>query len=132
MPTSLSTVTLACVVVLAASACGGRSGQGGPRPAPLDYNTLTADQLGQRPFYSVLEAVEALRPNWLSVRGPGPATTIQIYVDENHIGGLEILRTIRIPSVALLRHLDGVQATARYGAGNESGVILVTTRAAGR
>jgi hypothetical protein len=112
--------------VVALAACGRRSN---PAIAPAaDYNTLTAEEINQRVFYSAYEAVQTLRPNWLSLRGPTGA--VQVYVDDNHIGGIEILRTIRIPSVVLLRHIDGTQAPARYGAGHESGVILVTTRAA--
>jgi hypothetical protein len=57
---------------------------------------------------------------------------VQVYVDDNHLGGLEALRTIRVASVAVIRHLDGIQAGARYGRGHGQGVILVTTRAAGR
>jgi len=114
-------------ILVAASACTGRSKPG--TAPPLEHNTLTAEELSQRPFYSAYEAVEALRPNWLSLRGP--VGTVQVYVDENQIGGLEVLHTIRIPSVAVIRHMDGIQATARYGRGHEAGVILVTTRAGG-
>ena len=114
-------------ILVAGSACSRRAHPGTARP--LDYNTLTAEELNQRPFYSVYDAVEALRPNWLSMRGP--YGVVQVYVDENHLGGIEVLRTIRIPGVAVIRHMDGIQATARYGRGHESGVILVTTLASG-
>jgi hypothetical protein len=114
-------------ILLLVSACGGRS-HPGSTPA-VDQNTLTADQLHQRSFYSAYEAVEALRPNWLSHHATFAA--VQVYVDDNHMGGVEVLRTMHIPSVAMIRHIDGIQATARYGTGHEAGVILVTTRAAG-
>ena len=119
-------IGLACV--MAASACSPRTRPEGP-PA-VDYNTLTTEQLSQRPFYSLLEAVQTLRPIWLSLRGsPDP---VQVYVDDNHAGGLEVLRTIRLSSVAAVRHIDGIQASARYGEGHQGGVILVMTRGAGR
>jgi len=119
--------TVAWLAILAAaSACSHRTRGGGPT---LDYNTLTAEELSRRPFYSVYEAVQTLRPNWLSLHAPAGA--VQVYVDDNHVGGLEILRTIRIPSVSVIRHIDGIQAGARYGRGHEDGVILVKTRATG-
>ncbi len=114
-------------ILVAGSACSHRAHRGGG--PTLDYNTLTADELSRRPFYSVYEAVETLRPNWLSLHGPAGA--VQVYVDDNHVGGLEILRTIRIPSVSVIRHIDGIQGAARYGRGHEYGVILVKTRATG-
>jgi hypothetical protein len=116
-------------VLVATSACSQRARPEGPPRS--DYNTLTAEELAQRQFYSVLEAVQTLRPNWLSLHGV-VASDVQVYVDDNHVGGLDVLRTIRIPSVVRIRHIDGVQAPARYGAGHESGVILVSTRAASR
>lgn len=96
----------------------------------VDRNTLTAVELNQRSFYSAYEAVEALRPLWLNSRPRGGA--VQVYIDENRLGGLEALRTVRIASVDLIRYMDGIQATARYGRGHDGGAILVTTRAAGR
>jgi hypothetical protein len=114
-------------ILLAGSACSGRSHPGST--PPVDQNTLTTKELSQRPFYSAYEAVETLRPNWLSRLATFGA--VQVYVDDNHMGGVEALRTIRIPSVAVIRHIDGIQAPARYGQGHEGGVILVTTRAAG-
>lgn len=110
------------------AACGGRS-QPGQVPT-ADANTLTQEEFGQRSFFSAYEAVQTLRPAWLSLRGPGGA--VQVYVDDIHLGGVEVLRTIRLLNVAVMRHMDGTQAPARYGRGHEQGVILVTTRAAGR
>ena len=128
-PTSpLSLVLAWAIALVAAPACSSRSRPEGP-PAS-DYNTLTAAELSQRQFYSALDAVQTLRPIWLNVRGaPDP---VQVYIDDNHVGSLEVLRTLRIPSIVSLRHIDGIQASARYGEGHQGGVILVTTRGAGR
>ena len=115
-------------ILVAGSACTGRS-HPGVAPA-VDRETLTPEHFSYRSFYSAYDAVEALRPSWLNLRGPAGA--VQVYVDDIHLGGLEALRTIRIPSVQLIRHLDGIQATARYGRGHDQGVIVVTTRFASR
>ena len=119
-------LALACVTALVVtSACSHGSKPEGPPRA--DYSTLTAAELSQRQFYSAFEAVQTLRPNWLSQRGSGDP--VQVYVDDNHVGGVEVLKSIRISSVGQMRHIDGIQAPARYGAGHEGGVILVSTRA---
>jgi hypothetical protein len=120
---------LAWVAILVAGlGCAGRSTPGSA--STVNQNTIMPDEFNQRSFYSAYEAVEALRPSWLNRRGPDGA--IQVYVDDNHLGGLEVLRTIRLPSVAVIRHMDGIQAGARYGLGHDQGVILITTRAAAR
>jgi hypothetical protein len=120
---------LLCVAILVAgSACSNRPQPGGAQP--VDRETLRPEEF-DRNFYSAFEAVQALRPLWLTGRVALDAT-VQVYVDDNRFGGPEALRTIRIASIAVIRHLDGIQATARYGRGHEGGAILVTTRAAGR
>jgi len=115
-------------ILVTASACAGRAQPGG---APArDRETLTPAELAERPFYTLYEAVETLRPLWLT--GGPPDGIVQVYIDEIHVGGVAALRSIRIPSVSLIRHLDGIQAPARYGRDHQRGAILVTTRAAGR
>jgi len=120
---------LVSVAILASgSACGGQSQPGGTQP--FDRERLTPEEFNQRAFLSAYEAVESLRPNWLTRRGPDG--TIQVYVDDNHMGGVEVLRTVRLINVAQIRHMDGIQASARYGLGHNQGAILISTRGAGR
>jgi len=120
---------VAIAAVLLASACGG-GGSKPPGTAPVDRETLRPDEWGNRNFYSAYEAIEALRPAWLNRRGPDGA--IQVYVDDNRLGGVEVLRTMRTTSISMIKHLDGIQASARYGLGHDQGVILISTRATGR
>ena len=118
----------AVAALVAATACGGGSKPG--NTTPTDRETLRPEEWGTRNFYSAAEAVAALRPLWLSTRGPEGA--VQVYIDEVHVGGIEMLRSVRITSVAMIKHLDGIQAAARYGYGHDQGAILVTTRGARR
>ena len=120
--------------LLAATACGGGKTSGGSsqasKPAPTDRETLRPEEWGTRNFYSAAEAVAALRPLWLSKRGP--EGEVQVYIDEVHVGAIEMLRSVRITSVAMMKHLDGIQAAARYGLNHDQGAILITTRGAPR
>ncbi len=115
-------VALAWVAILVAG-CAGRSQPDVPVAANRDV--ILPEEFGNRNFYSAYDAVAALRPGWLNRRGGNGE--IQVYVDENHVGGLEQLRGMRIASVQLIRHMDGITAGARYGLGHDQGVILVTT-----
>jgi len=109
-------------------ACAGRPRTSGmPR---VDRETLTEADLNQRSFHTANDAIEALRPLWLTRRTEGGV--VQVYLDDNRLGGPEVLRTVRILSVRLIKHMDGIQATARYGRGHEEGAILITTLATGR
>ena len=122
---------VAMVVVLLASACGGAgTKQAGTATVPADRETLRPEEWGTRNFYSAYDAVAALRPMWLNRRGP--EGEIQVYVDDNHVGGVEMLRSVRSTSISMIKHLDGIQAAARYGLGHDQGAILVSTRATGR
>jgi len=124
---------LPIVAVLLASACGGGGGGGGAKPAgapPTDRETLRPADWGTRNFYSAYDAVASLRPGWLNKRGPDGE--VQVYVDDNHVGGVEMLRSVRTTSISMIKHLDGIQASARYGLGHDQGAILVSTRATGR
>ena len=122
---------VAMVAVLLAPACGGGgTKQAGTATVPADRETLRPEEWGNRNFYSAYDAVAALRPMWLNKRGPDGS--IQVYVDDNHVGGIEMLRSVRATSIAMIKHLDGIQAAARYGLGHDQGAILVSTRATGR
>jgi hypothetical protein len=121
---------VALLAVLLALACGGGgSKQAGTAPPPADRESLRPEEWGNRNFYSAYDAIAALRPLWLNRRGPDGA--IQVYLDDNRLGGVEVLRTLRTTSIAVIKHLDGIQGSARYGLGHEQGVILVSTRATG-
>lgn len=96
----------------------------------MDRESLRPEEWGTRNFYSAYDAIAALRPAWLNLRGP--EGQVQVYVDDNHLGGVEVLRTIRPSSIALMKHLDGIQASARYGLNHDQGAILVSTRATRR
>ena len=120
-------IVLAMCALVLASGCGGGGGAKPPGPAPTDRETLRPEEWGTRNFYSAYDAVAALRPMWLNRRGPDGE--IQVYVDDNHLGSLEVLRSVRISSIAVIKHMDGIQAGARFGRNHEQGAILVSTRA---
>jgi hypothetical protein len=124
--TRLRFVPAWAVILLAASGCASSATNASTSLSPpTDRNLITPEELSQRRFSTVYAAIEALRPNWLALRGPGGE--VQVYLDEQHLGGVRTLLTIPVPSVQSIRHIDGIAAAARYGRGNDQGAILVST-----
>lgn len=80
------------------------------------------------------EIVEVVRPEWLRIRGThvlgedGDDETIQVYLDNVHLGGLRFLSDIPAQTVHAIHFLDAAAATLRYGAGHSHGVILVIAK----
>jgi len=123
-------VPASVVILLAGPGCAGGGPNGSTPPFPAtDRNLITYAELTQRRFSTVYAAIESLRPNWLALRGPEGA--VQVYLDGQHLGGVEMLMSIPIPTVESIRHVDGIEAAARYGRGHDQGAILVKTQHGG-
>ncbi len=98
-----------------------------------DSQLITEDEIVRSHASSAFDAIQKLRANFLSNRGP---TTISarsspyptVYVDEQIYGDITILRSIPAEIVSTIRLYRSWEATTRYGTGNMGGVIAVTTR----
>ena len=116
------------VLATAVAAC---AATGGPAQR-TDRNLLTYEQIQETNKQNVYDVVESLRSNWLRTRGPtslqGPNAEVQVYLDDNRIGGVENLRAISIAPVRYIRWIDGISATGRWGLDHGAGVIFVSTR----
>ncbi len=101
---------------------------------PPDRSIITQEEILEHKFETVYDAIQALRPIWLQTRGTntlqGTSTQVQVYLDNNHLGGIATLSTINLASVVYIRHYDGVEATARWGLDHGQGVIYVSTHPA--
>jgi len=111
-----------------AQACTGSTGRRGPAP---DLSAISTAELEASPYANVFEVVQALRPNWLRLKG---ATTfkqveyVRVYLDGSLLGAPEQLRQVSTRSIASIRFLDGVAATQRWGLDHGQGAIVVSTR----
>lgn len=114
--------------VLAASACASHSRTATDRQR--DRNLITATEISEGHFQNAYEAVQALRPNWLTTRGTdsfNKPSQVEVYYDATHLGTVEALRTILPPNVAYIRWYDGMQAQQRFGIGHSGGVIFISS-----
>ena len=116
-------------ILVATSGCAARSPH--DSAPPVDRDLLTQEDLREHRFSTVFEAIEALRSNWLRERGPDSFSIpghVQVYLDDSRLGGVEALRTLPLANVLYIRHVNGVDAAARWGLDHGQGVILVSTR----
>lgn len=125
------TVARAAALLMVAAACAGRTPSN--RAAAPSHEVLTSEDLHGKGFSTVLEAIQALRGNWLETRGTDSFRTpsqIRVYLDGNLLGGVDAISTVPLMSVVYIRHYDGVTATARWGVGHSQGVIYISTHPA--
>lgn len=100
--------------------------RGGPPP-------ITADELSGMGVNTAYEAVELLRPQWLTPRGShtfreDATQRIRAYLDDVGLGGVEALREVNAQDIASIHFLDAAASTYRWGAGHTHGAILVLTK----
>jgi hypothetical protein len=80
---------------------------------------------------TLYDVVRALRPMWLRQLSTavqnGQETGVTVYVDNQRVGGLEVLRDMTSTTAASLHFFSPSEAQSRFGLGNLQGVILVTT-----
>ena len=119
---------LGILLTLAAAACAS-AGTGGQR---TDRNLLTYEQIRETNRQNVYDVVESLRSNWLRERGvtslQSESAVVQVYLDDNRLGGVANLRAISVIPVRYIRWYDGIAATGRWGLDHGAGVIYVSTR----
>jgi hypothetical protein len=111
-----------------AQACTGPTGRRGPAP---DMSALSTAELEAAPYANVFEVVQALRPNWLRLKGATsfrPVEYVRVYLDGSLLGAPEQLRQVSTRSIATIRWFDGVAATQRWGLDHGQGAIVVSTR----
>jgi hypothetical protein len=115
------------LLTLAASGCAG-AGQSGGAPA-VDQTLITRVDLDKVNATNLFDAIMALRGNWLRPRASDSfdkPSVLQVYQDNQRIGGVNELRLIQPRDVASVRFYDGIQATARWGMDHAAGAIAVT------
>ncbi len=101
--------------------------------ARRDRNQLTGEELTDKDFNNVYEALEALRPFWLRARGPSrldassEVTAVRVYVNGLRVGSVDELRAISPKTIRRVMFMSGPDAQARFGVGNENGAVVVET-----
>lgn len=125
----MRTLAIAAAALLTLGACAGK-----PRHVtPQDRNLITADEIAKSNATNAYEAVERLRPAFLRTRGSQSLQnqeppTPMIYIDGMRYGPLQTLSSIPAIGIVSIQYLSAIEATQRFGFGNEGGAIMITTK----
>ncbi len=96
-------------------------------------NLLTQEQLAATNKTNLYEAIEKLRPEWLSSRGPTSVTNVEpavasVYMNGTMLGKTDYLRDMRVLDVTEVRYWEPGPASARFGMGHPRGVLELMRR----
>lgn len=99
---------------------------------PTGPPPITAEEMGGTGVSTAYEAVELLRPAWLTPRGvhtlrEDATERIRAYLDDVELGGVHALREVNAQDISSIHFLDAAASTYRWGAGHSHGAILVLT-----
>jgi hypothetical protein len=103
--------------------------RGVDRVAP-NFEYLTQDEIRDRNFTNVYDAIASMRANWLVVRGTDSfnnPSEVWVYYDQTKLGGVETLKAVTVNEIAYLRRYSGIDATTRWGVGHSAGVIFISS-----
>ena len=126
---SMKLARAALVLALAMVGCT----SGGHRTGVRDRNLITADEILRVNANTAYEAVERLRPAFLTTRGansiqdPTPVTPV-VYLDGLRYGPAASMSTIPAMGIASIQYLPPIEAGMRYGLGHEGGAILIVSK----
>jgi hypothetical protein len=121
------TLALAAVIVGCASAT---SQSGSSRGSGAK---LTQEQLSASNADNLYDAINKLRPNWLSSRGPTSVTNstptgVDVFMGNTLLGKADYLHQVRPGDVSEVKYWDPGSAAARFGMGHPRGVIELTRK----
>ena len=129
----MSVKLISLVVVAAMIGCA--SGGSGRTPvSPRMARILGADEVfaAKADQGSAYDALARLRPNWLAVHGVSSfdnrdAEYAIVYVDGQHHGSLETLRSIPASDVRAYKYYDVTEAGATFGLQAGTGGVIALT-----
>ena len=116
------------VLLVAIVACSSATQK---RPAGSNARLITTDEIDVTRFSTAFEVVQALRPQWLRMRGQtsiNMSESIKVYFDDVLLGTPSQLRNVPARAITWMRFLDGNEATTRWGLDHGQGAILVSSK----
>jgi hypothetical protein len=122
---------VAILLAVTGSLCACSPGTGGgARP---QRNVITAEEIAAANVTYAYEAVEHLRPQWMTPRPSRLVTDATplvpvVFLDDTYYGDLNELWTIAVSEIKEIRFLDDREAVYRYGTTYNSGIIQVIRR----
>lgn len=108
------------------------SAHGPVRPPPRN-NIVTGDEIMRTGAQTAYAALQRIRPNWLTSRGPTSLTNptpsyASVYINGVDVGDISYLKQVNVVDVLTMRFYRATEAGARFGRNHPGGVIAVTTK----
>ena len=134
--TTTNRPSLALTVVLATALLAGCASSGETRRTRTDQDRLTRAELLSVEANNLYEAVQRLRPRWLTEdrragqRSFNLETGVVVFQNQTYLGGTEALRQWSKESAQSLEWLDGSKASATLpglGSRHVAGAIVIHT-----
>jgi hypothetical protein len=124
---------IVALVAGSGAACASRTGGATASPP---RNLVSQEELVGTNARYVYQALERLRPGWLTSRGPAGMGNVRdasesvanVYINGNRMGSVEFLREYSVTDVEEVRFYEPGEAGARFGMGNPRGVIEIIPR----
>ena len=125
MPIAIAALVLATVP----AGCAMRPATG----TAADRNRVSGEDLAATNSQMVYDALQLLKPEWMTGRGPISLTDAaearpNVYMNGTRVGDLDYLREVYVSDVAEVRYWPSGEAGARFGMGNPRGVIEIIVR----
>jgi hypothetical protein len=102
---------------------------------PHDSRTLTLEEINRSQIGgNAYEVISRLRPSFLtgrgevSVMGPAESKYPSVYLDGVLYGDIKSLRNLDASQIGEVRLYPAWEAQTKFGTGNNSGVIAITSR----
>ena len=95
-----------------------------------DQQLITRDVIVGTQYTNLFDVIQSLRSNWLRPRTSGDFNkpdVLQVYLDNQRVGGVEELRNIAPLTVLSVRYYDPIAASSRWGLNHGGGAIYVLT-----
>ena len=92
-------------------------------------NVIGGEELSGTGATNVYEAVQRLRPQWLTsarIRRGGSGDELVVYLDSNRYGTLTSLQGLSLGGIQEVRYYGASEATNRFGTGHTGGAIVVS------
>lgn len=125
-----ATVGFTLLMASLAAACATGSSDTSASDSRSRFDTISREDLAEieaTEDISLYDAIRRLHPTWL--RGRGTSAPVMVHYNGARLGGSGELRRFRVSDVQYVEHMEGPQATQRFGTGYGAGVILVFGRA---
>jgi hypothetical protein len=126
-PIRLTALALSFLVVAGCASSKTAAQAGAPRRST--GNVIGGDELNATGATNVYEAVQRLRPQWLTsarIRRGGSGDELVVYLDSNRYGTLTSLRSLSLGGIQEVRYYGASEATNRFGTGHTGGAIVVS------